>query len=162
MRTLPYRQYTRLITLDDELEWYNSEQKKYVQQDPVCKRLLAIPRFGPQVSQTIKSWMGDGKQFKRGRDASAALGLVPRQFNTGGNQHVRSMLIHGARAVLFRAAEKTAPLSVWINRIREKRGFNRAIVALANKLLRISWVLIARNELYSPVATKKPASYCLS
>lgn len=112
MRALLHRQYTRLITLDDELEWYNAEQKKYVHQDPVCQRLLAIPGFGPLVSQVIKSWMGDGKQFKRGRDASAALGLVPRQCTTGGkqvllgitkcgNQYVRSMLIHGARAVLF-------------------------------------------------------------
>lgn len=97
-----------------------------------------------------KSWMGDGKQFQRGRDASVALGLLPRQFSTGGkqvllsiskcgNRYVRSMLVHGARAVLFRADEKTDPLSVWINRIREKRGFNQAVIALANKLLRISW-----------------------
>ncbi|EEX2798058.1 transposase [Escherichia coli] len=57
--------------------------RKNVRQDPVCKRLLAIPGFGPLVSQAIKSWMGDGKQFRRGRDASAALGLVPRQFSTG-------------------------------------------------------------------------------
>ena len=165
MRALLHRQYTRLITLDDELEWYNVEQKKYVHQDSVCKRLLAIPGFGPLVSQAIKSWMGDGKQFKRGRDASAALGLVPRQFSTGGkqvllsitkcgNQYVRSMLVHGARAVLFRAAEKTDPLSVWVNRVREKRGFNRAVIALANKLLRISWVIIARNELYLPAVMK--------
>ncbi|TXE51908.1 IS110 family transposase [Serratia ureilytica] len=165
MRALLHRQYTRLITLDDELEWYNAEQKKYVHQDPVCQRLLAIPGFGPLVSQVIKSWMGDGKQFKRGRDASAALGLVPRQCTTGGkqvllgitkcgNQYVRSMLIHGARAVLFRSAEKTDLLSVWVNRIREKRGFNRAVVALVNKLLRISRVIIARNELYLPAALK--------
>ncbi|WP_407860824.1 transposase [Escherichia coli] len=115
----------------------------------MCKRLLAIPGFGPLVSQTIKSGMGDGKQFRRGRNASAALGLVPRQFSTGGkrvllgitkcgDQYVRSMLIHAARAVLFRASEKTDPLSVWVNRIREKRGFNRAVVALANKLLWIA------------------------
>ncbi|MCO1605665.1 IS110 family transposase [Escherichia coli] len=165
MRTLLHQQYIRLITLDNELEWYDSEQKKYVRQDPVCKRLLSILGFGPLVSQAIKSWMGDGKQFRRGRDASAAMGLVPRQFSTGGkqvllgitkcgDQYVRSMLIHCARAVLFRASEKTDSLSVWVNRIREKRGFNRAVVALANKLLRIAWVIIARNEMYLP-ATKQ-------
>ncbi|MBB9356505.1 transposase [Escherichia coli] len=48
--------------------------------------MLAIPGFGPLFSQAIKSWMGDGKQFRRERDASAALGLVPRQFSTGGKQ----------------------------------------------------------------------------
>ncbi|EMX3657232.1 IS110 family transposase [Escherichia coli] len=52
----------------------------------MCKRSLAIPGFGPLVSQAIKNWMGDGKQFRRGRDASAALGLVPRLFSTGGKQ----------------------------------------------------------------------------
>ncbi|WP_353884812.1 transposase [Escherichia coli] len=109
--------------------------------------------------------MGDGKQFRRGRDASEVLGLVTRQFSTGGkqvllgitkcgDQYVRFMLIHGARVVLFRASEKTDSLSVWVNRIREKRGFNRAVVALANKLLRIAWVTISRNEMYLP-ATKQ-------
>lgn len=166
MRALLHRQLIRLTALGDELEWYNSEQKKYVRHDPVCQRLLEIPGFGPLVSQAIKSWMGDGKQFNRGRDASAALGLVPRQFSTGGKQvllgitkrgnaWVRSMLIHGSRAVLFRTGGKTDPLSVWVNRIREKRGFNRAVVALANKLLRIAWVIIARHEVYSPVMAKK-------
>ncbi|WP_260603901.1 IS110 family transposase [Pantoea ananatis] len=165
MRALLHRQLIRLTALDDELEWYNSEQKKYVRHDTVCQRLLEIPGFGPLVSQAIKSWMGDGKQFNRGRDASAALGLVPRQFSTGGkqvllgitkrgNSYVRSMLIHGARAVLFRSGGKTDPLSVWINRIRDKRGFNRAVVALANKLLRVAWVIIARHEVYSPVMSK--------
>ncbi len=137
----------------------------------MCKRSLAIPGFGPLVSQAIKNWMGDGKQFRRGRDASAALGLVPRLFSTGGkqvllgitkcgDQYVRSMLIYGARAVLFRASEKTDSLSVWVNRIREKRGFNRAVVALANKLLRIARVIIARNEMYLPAT--KPISYVKS
>lgn len=127
--------------------------------------VVIYSRIRPLVSQAIKSWMGDGKQFRRGRDASAAMGLVPRQFSTGGkqvllgitkcgDQYVRSMLIHCARAVLFRASEKTDSLSVWVNRIREKRGFNRAVVALANKLLRIAWVIIARNEMYLP-ATKQ-------
>jgi len=141
MRALLHRQLIRLTALGDELEWYNSEQKKYVRHDPVCQRLLEIPGFGPLVSQAIKSWMGDGKQV--------LLGITKR-----GNAWVRSMLIHGSRAVLFRTGGKTDPLSVWVNRIREKRGFNRAVVALANKLLRIAWVIIARHEVYSPVMAK--------
>lgn len=165
MRALLHRQLIRLTALDDELEWYNSEQKKYVRHDPVCQRLMEIPGFGPLVSQAIKSWMGDGKQFNRGRDASAALGLVPRQFSTGGkqvllgitkreNSYVRSMLIHGTGPVLFRSGEKTDPLSIWVKRISGQRGFNRAVVALANKLLRVAWVIIARHEVYSPIMAK--------
>ena len=165
MRALLYRQYTRLVMLDDELEWYNAEQKKYVHQDPVCKRLLAIPGFDPLVSQAIKAGWGTANNLNTGEMPLPPWGWfrgssvpVANRFYLSitkcGNQYVRSMLVHGARAVLFRAAEKTDPLSVWVNRIREKRGFNRAIIALANKLLRISWVIIARNELYSPVATE--------
>lgn len=156
MRELLQRQYQRLVALDDELMWY---ERRNATSDSVCQRLLSVPGFGPLVSLAVKSWMGDGKQFKRGRDASAALGLVPRQFSTGGrqvllgitkcgNSYVRSMLIHGARSVLFRSAGKTDQLSLWVNQIREKRGFNRAVVALANKLIRIAWVIIARNEIY--------------
>ena len=159
MRELLQRQYQRLAVLDDELIWYDNRQRKNAAGDSVCQRLLSIPGFGPLVSLAVKSWMGDGKQFKRGRDASAALGLVPRQFSTGGqqvllgitkcgNSYVRSMLIHGARAVLFRSAGKTDQLSSWVNLVREKRGFNRAVVALANKLIRIVWVIITRNEVY--------------
>lgn len=61
MRTLLHRQYTRLITVDDELERYNSEQKRYVRHAPVCLRLMDIPGFDPLVSQAIKSWMDEGK-----------------------------------------------------------------------------------------------------
>lgn len=159
MRELLQRQYQRLVALDDELIWYDNQQRRNATSDSVCQRLLSVPGFGPLVSLAVKSWMGDGEQFKRGRDASAALGLVPRQFSTGGrqvlqgitkcgNSYVRSMLIHGARSVLFRSAGKTDQLSLWVNQIREKRGFNRAVVALANKLIRIAWVIIARNEIY--------------
>lgn len=76
MRELLQRQYQRLAALDDELIWYDNRQRKNAAGDSVCQRLLSIPGFGPLVSLAVKSWMGDGKQFKRGRDASAALGLV--------------------------------------------------------------------------------------
>lgn len=83
-------------------------------------------------------------------DSSARGKQVLLGITKCGDQYIRSMLIHGARAVLFRASEKTDSLSMWVNRIREKRGFNRAVVALANKLLRIAWIIIARNEMYLP------------
>ncbi|ELY9987141.1 IS110 family transposase [Salmonella enterica] len=74
------------MALDDELMWYDNQQRRNAASDSVCQRLLSVPGFGPLVSLAVKSWMGDGKQFKRGHDASAALGLVPRQFSTGGRQ----------------------------------------------------------------------------
>ena len=162
MRALVNRQYYQLVALEDELSWYDKQLKLDAKNDEVCQRLIKIPGFGPVVSKVVKSWMGDGKQFQRGRDASAALGLVPKQFSTGGrdrllgiskrgDSYVRSQVVHGARAVVCRASEKNDPLSLWINRLVEARGFNKAVVALANKLTRVAWVIIARNEQYIAV-----------
>lgn len=79
-----HRQYSRLVAVDEELAWYNDQLKHDIRQDAVCQRLLKIPGFGPIVSKAVKSWVDDGKQFVRVRGASAALGLVPKQFSTGG------------------------------------------------------------------------------
>lgn len=159
MRTLLHRQHSRLIAVDEELAWYDDQLKHDTRQDAVCQRLLKIPGFGPIVSKAVKSWMGDGKQFARGRDASAALGLVPKQFSTGGrnvllgitkrgDSYVRGLVIHGARAAVRCAAGKDDALHQWINRLVATRGVNKATVALANKLIRIAWVVITRGENY--------------
>ncbi len=96
IRALLNRRYTRLISIDDELEWYNNQLKQKVKQDDVCQRLITIPGLGPVVSKSMKAWMGDGQQFKRGRDASAALGVVPRQFSTGGRDVLLSISKRGS------------------------------------------------------------------
>jgi transposase len=161
LRRLLSRQYQRLQALRTELDWYEHEVKQQASEDDVCCRLMAVPGIGPIVSGALKHWMGDGQQFSRGRDASAALGLVPRQHSTGGhqqllgiskrgNRYVRSQVVHGARAVVAHAGAKNDPLSQWINRLIATRGFNKATVALANKLVRIAWVIVARDEHYQP------------
>ena len=103
--------------------------------------------------------VGDGSGFKRGRDVSAAIGLVPKQHSTGGksvllgiskrgDKYLRSLLVHGARAVVAHAARKTDRLSCWINRLVSRRGKHKAIVALANKLARIGWAILTTNKTY--------------
>ena len=84
-RQLLSRQYQRLLELDGEVKWYEQQLRVQVKQDDVCRRLAELPGFGVVVSSAFKSWIGQGDQFKRGRDVSAALGLVPRQHTTGGN-----------------------------------------------------------------------------
>lgn len=160
-RGLLRRQYQRFLSLEEEVAWYLDQLKAQSKSDDVCQRLCGLPGFGPVISSAYKSWIGDGKQFKKGRDASAALGVVPRQHSTGGksllmgitkrgDSYVRCLVIHGARSVVLRAPTKTDPLSQWINRLVATRGFNKAVVALANKLVRIAWVVVARNEIYRP------------
>ena len=163
-RMLLQRQYHRFLALETELAWYDDQLKQQVNQDEVCVRLMEVPAVGPVVASAVKNWMGDGKQFKRGRDASAALGLVPRQHSTGGRQvlsgitkrgdnYLRSLIIHGARSVVARVDNKTDSLSRWVQRIKATRGYNKAAVALANKLIRILWVIVARGERYRPANT---------
>lgn len=160
-RALLARQYRRLLALEEELAWYDAQLRQQVKTDDVCRRLVELPGFGPVVSTAFKSWIGDGQQFRRGRDASAALGIVPRQHSSGGknvllgiskrgDSYVRSLVIHGARSVVLRARHKDDPLSRWINELVARRGFNKAVVALANKLVRMAWVIVARQESYCP------------
>lgn len=164
LRLVLYRQHQRLLALREERDGYERQLKAQAHQDEVCGRLMEVPGIGPIVSGVLKGWMGDGKQFRRGRDASAALGLVPRQHSSGdyqqllgitkhGDRYVRSQVVHGARSVARWAKGKSDPLSQWINRLVATRGFNKATVALANKLVRIAWVIIARGEHYQPRAT---------
>lgn len=161
-RQLLHRQYQRFMELEEELAWYDQEVDRMVKEDEVCQRLQEMPGVGAVVASILKSWMGDGHQFQRGREAAAALGVVPRQNSTGGKSvllgiskrgdpYVRAQLIHGARSVVTQADNKTDPLSRWIQRIKAERGFNKATVALANKLLRMAWVIIARGERYRPI-----------
>jgi transposase len=162
LKHLLTRQHHRIIELCKELDWYQKQLILHVKNSEACTRLCEGPGFGPVCSSAIYSWMGDGKQFRRGRDASAALGLVPRQHSSGdkerlggitkrGDSYVRYLIINGARSVVNKAGKKTDPLSRWINRLVATRGFNKAVVALANKMVRIAWVIIARGESYRPI-----------
>ncbi len=153
--------YTRYRALLEEIAWYDRQLSQQAREDETCRRLCAMPGMGPIVANVVQAWMGDGRQFRRGRDASAALGLVPRQHSTGGrevllgitkrgNRYVRSQVVNGAQAVLRAAANKDDALSRWVIHLKATRGHNKAVVALANKLVRIAWVIIARGETYQP------------
>lgn len=161
-RELLHRQYRRYQFLREEVEWYDQRLQQQARSDDTLQRLLDIPGLGPVNGSQLKAWIGDGKQFDCGRDASAALGLVPRQHSTGGKDRLygitkrgdatlRTVIIHGARAVLIRSTGKADRLSRWVNQLIERRGFNKAAVALANKMVRIAWVLIRRQEEYRPM-----------
>ena len=170
-RQLLHREYQHLLVLKADVDWCNELLEQKSKQDPVCRRLMKIPGFGPIVSCAVKTWMGDGQQFKKGRHASAALGVVPRQHTSGdkvrlmgitkrGDQYVRCLLVNGARAVVAHVKNKTDPLSLWIRRLLETHCFNKVVVALANKLIRMAWVVIARGEeyhVYPELAHGQPA-----
>ncbi len=158
-RTLLAQGYEQLLQLDEHIDAYTQQLKVYSQQNDACQRLQTIPGYGPIVSSAFYMVIGNGAAYRRGRDVSASLGLVPRQHSSGGkdvllgiskrgDRYVRSLLVHGARAVVSQAAKKDDSLSRWINQLVTKRGFNKAVVALANKLARIGWSVLANNSTY--------------
>ena len=143
-------EFINQITCSIEMEVKNHREIRLLQ---------TIPGFGPINSSLFYSTFGNGSAYDKGRDVSAALGLVPRQHSTGGKQlllgiskrgdkHLRSQLVHGARAVIRVAKNKSDLLSQWINRLIDKRGINKATVALANKMARIAWAVLRSGKPY--------------
>jgi transposase len=151
--------YQQLQEIDTHIDFYTETLKRHAQHNDAVRRLQTIPGYGPVVASVFHAVVGNGQGFGKGRDVSAALGLVPKQHSTGGktvllgiskrgDRYLRSLLVHGARAVVRQAANKDDALSRWINKLKATRGFNKTAVALANKLARIGWVILRRETVY--------------
>jgi len=151
--------YEQLQELDGHIEGYTEEMTRHSREDDACRRLQTIPGYGPIVSSVFSAVVGNGETYRRGRDVSASLGLVPKQHSTGGktvllgiskrgDRYLRCLLVHGARSAVRAASTKDDRLSRWINKTVAERGVNRATVALANKMARIGWAILAHNTVY--------------
>jgi len=123
------------------------------------KRLEAIPGVGPLIATALVASVPDPKVFRSGRDLSAWIGLVPKQNSTGGkerlgniskagNRYLRSLLVVGALSVIRRAKQLGYTRHPWLVRLMERRSTKIAAIALANKIARIAWAMMARNESY--------------
>lgn len=127
------------------------------------QRIMKVRGIGPQTATAILASIGNGTQFDKSRDFSAWLGLVPKQYSTGGkprlgritkhgDKYLRTLLVHGARTVMANLRDKQDRLSQWCRSILERRGMNRAIVALAAKNARIIWSLLHNQTEYENYA----------
>lgn len=150
-----------MAEIDKRVREFDLRIDQVYRENEACRRVGKIRGVGPKTATAVVAAIGDGRDFDNGRHMAAWLGLVPRQHSSGdrtilmgiskrGDQHLRTLLVHGARAVVRTAAGKTDRFSRWVNELRERRGTNRAIVAVANKNARIIWALLARNEEYRP------------
>ncbi|ARD43072.1 IS110 family transposase [Colwellia sp. PAMC 21821] len=130
-------------------------------ENEICVRLDEILGIGAITASATYAAAGDGKDFVNGRHFSAWLGLVPGQHSTGGkatllgiskrgNSYLRTLYIHGARAVLRHSENKTDRFSLWAQALKSRRGHNKACVAVANKIARMAWVIMAKGESYRP------------
>lgn len=152
---------SELHLLDERFKYCEQQIKVSNQENEVCQRLDEVLGIGAITANALFAAAGDGKDFVNGRHFSAWIGLVPKQHSTGGkntllgiskrgNTYLRTLLIHGARATLRYTATKTDPFSQWAQSLVERRGHNKACVAVANKMARIAWVIIAKGETYRP------------
>lgn len=153
-----------LRELDQRIASYNQRIRHLFRTDAMCQRIGNIEGIGPITATALVAAVGDRSCFKNGRQFAAWLGLVPKQRSSGGksrlfgiskrgDRYLRTLMIHGARAVLGKAGGKTDPRSQWIGRMRERRHPNIVAVALANKNARIVWSVLSREEDYRPSAT---------
>lgn len=142
----------RIATLDDRLV-------SICRENAASRRLATLPGVGPVIATALVASIDDGHHFRSGRELAAWIGLVPRQHTTGGkpklggigrqaNHYLRRQMIHGARSIAFRMSGREDARSKWLQALVVRRGFNRAVVALANKTARIAWVLLTKQEAY--------------
>jgi transposase len=150
-----------LMALDQRISELDREIDQIARQDPVAVRLQQLRGIGPITATALLSTIGDASQFSNGRQMAASLGLTPKQNSSGGKErllgiskrgdaYLRSLLVHGARAVIRTAQAKTDRLSTWVTRIATTRHPNIAAVALANKTARIAWAMMSRGTDYHP------------
>jgi transposase len=140
-----------LNELDQRVVAYTKRIRDLFQSNEMCQRIGKIEEIGPITATALVAAVGDRTCFKNGRQFAAWLGLVPKQRSSGGksrlfgiskrgDRYLRTLLIHGARAVLRKTAGKTDARSLWIERMRDRRHPNVVAVALANKNARIVWL----------------------
>jgi transposase len=148
-----------LIALDERVLVVTEKINVLAKADEDAQRLQKIPGIGPMTATAIISAIGNGKQFKCGRDLAAWLGLTPRQHSSGGKErllgiskrgdaYLRTLLIHGARAVLRVSETKNDSLNCWLQKLCSRRNKNIAAVALANKNARIIWAILTKKTDY--------------
>lgn len=149
--------YRRLSALHGEILSYDRKIEAHVRRDPRAKRLTEINGIGPITASAIVATLGNGRDFKNGRQLGAWLGLVPRQRSSGGkstlgritkrgDEYLRTLLIHGARSELMHVHRRQDPKSRWAQRLRDDKPWNKAAVALANKHARFAWAILARED----------------
>lgn len=155
--------YAELVELDEKVAKYDKLLLGVGKTSEECTRLMAIPGVGVLTATAVVAAVGEGKDFRNGREFSAWLGLVPRQHSTGGRQrllgmskrgdvYLRKLLMHGARSVVRHSKAKEDGRSLWLQGVATRRGAHRAIGAQANKTARIIWAVLAKGQEYKAAA----------
>ena len=152
--------YEEYIALDKRIKLYDKKVTQVVTLDKDCRCLKTIPGFGP-LSASAFACLAKDQPFTKGRQAAAWIGLTPREHSSGekhkllgiskqGHRYLRTLLVNGARACVRTAMKEMSPnkREGWIQRLVETRGYNKAVVTLANKNARIAWAMLDKGNDY--------------
>lgn len=146
--------------LSEQIGEIDREMVRQLADDDLGQRLLSIPGVGPVTASVLAAEMGDGKQYACSRDFAASIGLVPRQYSTGGranllgiskrgDKNIRRLLVQCARAYMMRLERQSGRLAEWVRAMLARRHSNVVACALANKLARTAWALATRHTTFN-------------
>ena len=147
------------LKLEDQIDNVNRELAQFASKEDSCRRLLTVPGIGPLTATALVAAIGKGAAFHKARDLAAWLGLVPKQHSTGGtprlmgmskrgSPYLRRMFIHGGRAVVNSVKRADHRFGVWLDQLQTRAPHNVAVVAMANKMARIAWAVLTRDQDY--------------
>jgi transposase len=150
---------SELTRLDERISQYDQYIAQAAKEDARASQLMRLGGIGPTTASAIVATVGKGHDFACGRSFSAWLGLVPGQYSSGGKQrlgritkagdpYLRSLLIMGGKAVLAAAKSKSDPISRWAISVQQRRGYWRAVVAIAAKNARMCWAMLQRGQAF--------------
>lgn len=159
LTVLLQRLHEHFCYLDEQIKALDKELASQLADDDLGSRLLSLPCVGPITASLLAVEVGDGQQYKCSRDFAASVGLVPRQYSTGGranllgiskrgDKHLRQLLVQCARVYMQRLEHQKGALAHWVRSLLGRRHSNVVACALANKLARIAWALAAHHTQY--------------
>ncbi|SIR78278.1 IS110 family transposase [Pseudomonas sp. A214] len=159
LTVLLQRLHEHFCYLDEQIKALDKELASQLADDDLGSRLLSLPCVGPITASLLAVEMGDGRQYRCSRDFAASVGLVPRQYSTGGranllgiskrgDKHLRQLLVQCARVYMQRLEHQKGALADWVRSLLGRRHSNVVACALANKLARIAWALAAHHTQY--------------
>ncbi|SEK12317.1 IS110 family RNA-guided transposase [Paraburkholderia diazotrophica] len=155
------RAWEKWHALDEEIAWFDRKIAEHANQDIEAKRCMEMCGIGPLTASATVATLVDAHQFRNGRQLAAWIGIVPKQNSSGGrqrlgritkqgNDYLRTLLVLGARSAIAAAARRDDRLSRWILQLQARIGYQKTLVAIANKHARILWAILVKGEKFDP------------
>jgi transposase len=158
LRELARRFLEQITTLDEWIDGINAQLRHAFRADATCQQFTGVPGFGPVFATTVVGTVGSARAFKNGRQFEAWMGLTPRQHSSGertrllgiakrGDAYLRTLFVQGARAVLQTVGRRHDRLGQWLQQLLIRRHKHVVAIALANKMARVTWAVLAKGTL---------------